>query len=88
MLRAERFQLKGGEDIANRIKKIDQVETEVAHLLKMDTVNTWENQGIIYHKGRIYVPPDSNLRGQILQEHHDLPDIGHPGQHRTLELIQ
>ena len=50
MLCTERFQLKGGEEILEQLRKIDQKETEVAQLLKTNT-DTWEEEGIIYHQG-------------------------------------
>ena len=38
--------------------------------------------------GQIYIPNNKKLWEQILQENHDLMDIGHPGQQRMLELIK
>jgi len=38
-------------------------------------------------KDRIYVQIDKKLREDIIHEHHDSPLAGHPGQHRTAELI-
>ena len=46
-----------------------------------------EADGLIYHKGLIYVPPDTNLRRDIVAQHHDTITAGHPGQHSTLELV-
>ena len=39
-------------------------------------------------EGRIYVPPNAELRQEILQQHHDKTDVGHPGQHRMIELLK
>ena len=39
-------------------------------------------------EGRIYMPNNKSLREEILKEHHDLADIGHPGQQRMLELLK
>ena len=39
-------------------------------------------------EGRIYVPNNKELREEILKEHHDPADIGHPGQHKMLELLK
>ena len=39
-------------------------------------------------EGRIYVPNNKELREEILKKHHDPADIGHPGQHRMLELLK
>ena len=48
----------------------------------------WEEDGVAYMEGRIYVPNNKELREEILKEHHDPADIGHPGQHRMLELLK
>jgi len=39
-------------------------------------------------EGRIYVLNNKELREEILKRHHDPVDIGHPGQHRMLELLK
>ena len=39
-------------------------------------------------EGRIYVPNNKDIKGEILREHHDPADIGHLGQHRMQELIK
>lgn len=37
-----------------------------------------EEDGVIYWQGGIYIPKDSKLRGEIIQDHHDPPTSGHP----------
>ena len=37
---------------------------------------------------RIYVPNNKDIKEEILREHHDPADIGHPGQHRMQDLIK
>ena len=49
---------------------------------------SWEEDGIIYMEGRIYVPNNKKLKEKILQENHDLVDVRYPGQQRMLELIK
>ena len=48
----------------------------------------WEEDGVAYMEGRIYVPNNKKLREEILKEHHNPVDIGHLGQHRMLELLK
>ena len=56
-----------------------------SHISKNDV---WEeDEGIIHHNGRIYVPRDQQLRHDIVRSHHDTPTAGHPGRWRTLELV-
>jgi hypothetical protein len=47
----------------------------------------FDSQGILRHKGRLYVPPEPSVRAEILQIHHDDPLAGHFGRAKTLELI-
>jgi len=37
---------------------------------------------------RVYVLNNRKIKEEILKENHDLADVGHPGQHRMLELIK
>ena len=39
-------------------------------------------------EGRVYVPNNKELREEILREHHDPVDIGHPRQHGMMELLK
>jgi len=39
-------------------------------------------------EGRVYVPNNKKIKEEILKENHDLADVGHPKQHRMLELIK
>ena len=49
----------------------------------------WEEEdGLVYHKGRVYVPKTDNLRREVVQQCHDDPTAGHPGVHATLELVE
>ena len=59
----------------------------VQALEKQDRL-TWEEDGVVYMEGRIYVPNNKRIREEILKENHDLVDISHPGQHRMLELLK
>ena len=48
----------------------------------------WEEDGVVYIEGRIYVPNNKKIKEEILKENHDLADVGHPGQHRMLKLLK
>jgi len=43
--------------------------------------------GIIYKKGKVYVPKDDILRAEIIRLHHDTPVGGHGGQWKIVELV-
>jgi len=47
----------------------------------------WEiEDGIVLKEGRIYVP-EGELRGEVIQLHHDTPIGGHGGRWKTTELV-
>ena len=48
----------------------------------------WEEDGIVYMEGRIYVPNSKKLKEKILQKNHDSVDVEYPRQQRMLELIK
>ena len=43
--------------------------------------------GILFFRGKVYVPKDPELRRQIVAQHHDSKVAGHPGRWKTLELV-
>jgi len=75
-------------DIIKEIKRNNTREQEVVQALKKEDELTWEEDRIVYIKGRTYIPNNKKTREKILIENHDSVDIGHPGQQRMLELIK
>jgi len=75
-------------DRLKEIKRNMMREKEVVQALKKEDGLTWEGDGVVYMEGRIYVPNNRKIKEEILKENHDLADIGHPGQHRMLEVIK
>ena len=47
-----------------------------------------DEEGTVWVKDRLYVPKDDHLHGEILKAHHDSPLAGHPGRHRTQNLVE
>ena len=43
--------------------------------------------GVLYYQDKIVIPDNKDLKGEIMREHHELPETGHQGQVRTLEII-
>jgi len=46
-----------------------------------------EVDGIMYKKGKVYVPKDEKLRAEIIRLYHDTPIGGHRGQWKMVELV-
>jgi len=75
-------------NILKEIKRNTTREREVVQALKKEDGLTWEEDGVVYMEERIYVPNNKKIKEEILKENHDSVDVGHPGQHRMLELIK
>ena len=74
-------------DIIKRIKKNKTREKEIVQALQKKDGLAWEEDEVAYMEGRIYIPNNKDIKEEILKEHHDPADVGHPGQHRMQELI-
>ena len=75
-------------NIIKKIQKNNTREKEFTQALEKKDGLAWEEDKVAYIEGRIYVPNNKKLREEILKEHHDPADIGHPGQHKMLELLK
>ena len=75
-------------DVVKKIWKNNTREKEIIQALEKKDGLAWEEDGMAYIEGRIYVPNNKKFREEILKEHHDPADIGHLGQHRMLELLK
>ena len=70
----------------NKIKKINKKQWEegVRRNIESKTEGWKVTQGLVTWKERVYVPVDMTLHGSIIEIHHSW---GHPGIHKTTELI-
>ena len=75
-------------DIIKRIKKNKTREKEIVQVLQKEDGLAWKEDEVAYMEGRIYVPNNKDIKEEILKEHYDPADVGHPGQHRMQELIK
>jgi len=75
-------------DIVKRIKKNKTREKKIVQVLQKEDGLAWEEDEVAYMEGRIYVPNNKDIKEEILKEHYDPADVGHPGQHRMQELIK
>ena len=56
--------------------------------LKKKDRQVQEEDKVIYINEKIYIPRNQQVHEEILKNNHNLPDIGHPGQQRMIELIK
>ena len=75
-------------NIFKEIKRNITREKEVIQALKKEDSLTWEEDGVVYIEGRIYVPNNKKIWEEILKENHDSVNIEHLGQHVMLELLK
>ncbi len=86
------------DSLAVRIKSASQKEAEVLEGLKSidhsvpkalsNGTALWEeDDGLVYYKGKLYVPNDRALCRDIIKSCHDTVTTGHPGKNGTLELV-
>jgi len=66
-------------DILEEIQRNNTREQEVQQALKKEDKLAWEQDGVAYIKGQIYIPNNQKLKKQILWENHDSVDMGHSG---------
>jgi len=76
------------DGILKEIKRNITREKEVVQALKKEDGLTWEEDGVVYMKGRIYVLNNKKIKEEILKENHNSADVEYPEQHRMLELIK
>ena len=75
-------------DLLEEIQRNNTKEQEVQQALKKEDGLIWEQDGIAYIEGRIYIPNNKKLREKILWENHDFVNIEHLGQQRMIELLK
>ena len=47
-----------------------------------------DDEGILLYKDRVYVPPDDDLRRDIVKMHHEPIHMAHPGIQKTKDLVK
>ena len=45
-------------------------------------------EGLLYYKDRLYIPPNQQIKLQILSEAHDIPIAAHPGYIKTYNALR
>ena len=81
--------LKQSETIESMVTKNQFcAEKFVVEGLKLKDSPWYKKDDLIHWKTLLYIPPNPQLREQIIQQNHDHPLAGHPGIRRTLDLIK
>jgi len=75
----KRNQTTDNLDLLEEIWRNDIKKHKVEQELKKGDGLAWEQDGITYLNGRIYIPNNRKIKEQILQENHYPVDIGYLG---------
>ena len=84
----QRNQVVEETTILEEIRKNKIKEQEVCKELEKEDGQSYEDNGIVYVNGRIYILNNQKIRERILQENYKPVDIEHPGQQRMIELMK
>ena len=74
--------------LLDKIRRNQTREQEVQKELDKDNRQAWKDNRIVYMEGKIYILNNQKIQEQILQEYHELADIGYLGQQRMFKLIK
>lgn len=72
--------MNNDEDLASSTSSLHRISSPYANF---SVENGW-----LKRKGKLYVPCARELRAKVLQENHDSPCAGHPGQDKTGQLVR
>ena len=72
---------------AKVIKGLQSIDKITPKALTNGTALWEEEDGFVYHKGRLYVPNVKELCRDIVKYCHDSITTGHPGKNGTIELV-
>ncbi|QRV82688.1 Retrotransposable element Tf2 protein [Ceratobasidium sp. AG-Ba] len=80
------------EVLDDRIRDAYLQDERLNHIIealqKNDKVKNWSwDNGLLMFKNKVYVPKDDSICKDILTSRHNNMAAGHPGQFRTLELV-
>lgn len=59
----------------------------LSKIVMKDADYSQTEDGLIYRRGKLVIPNQKSLIGQVIAAHHDSVSAGHPGQAKTQELI-
>jgi hypothetical protein len=84
----QRIKITADAMLLEDIRECKRRESRVVQEMEKQLKKLWENDGVIYRNGKIYIPNSQEIRDHILHKHRYSPDVGHPGIHQMLELVK
>jgi len=82
-------EIRQGNQKGNQEEPIAKAARELRQISSKTVCSTeWsEDDRVLWFRGKIYVPRNSDLRRRIVSLCHDTKVAGHPGRWKTLELV-
>ena len=77
VLRDIRKAMRGGEKEDSVVKAVEELRKGKTKSVR--SAEWRETEGLLQFRGKIYVPPDSELRRRIVSQHHNTKIVGHAG---------
>ena len=77
----------GSKHEAEVLRGLDSLRKKGPRRLTDGTLEWEEEDGLVYYRGKLYIPADAGLRNQVVKQCHDSVTAGHPGRHGTIELV-
>src|SRR5271170_598240 len=99
ILTMETLALEGDTELLDKIKKSTELDDIVTQSLEtiqksgprsiIQGLKDWNlEDSLILYQGKIYVPKNLELRREVVKSCHEPLVFGHPGQYKTLEIVQ
>jgi len=79
------------DDLRKALHANPQTKVLIERLKKNDLIKGYlldSDSGLLLFKNCVVIPNNTDLQLDIVQQRHDAPLAGHPGQGKTLELVQ
>ena len=74
--------------LLSRIQKGLESDPSILCRVSRDKLGLTQRGQLWWKENKLYIPPDVQLRKDILYWHHDVPWCAHMGIHKTLELVK
>ena len=85
ILEEVRRQTRVGEMEDRVVKAVAALKERKSKTMQGVEWDLWD--GLVFHRGRIYVPENPELQWKIVEQHHDSWVAGHAGRWKTHELV-
>jgi hypothetical protein len=78
---------RSSQQEAEVLESIQQLKDKGLSWLADGTIEWEEKDGLVWHRGRLYMPEDDALRQDVVHSCNNTLTTGHPGEQGTLELV-